>query len=115
MARIGVLALQGDFREHINVLRQLGADTEEVRLPQHLMRLDGLILPGGESTTVRKLLSQYDLMDAIRGLADEGLQERLREVGREVTRFSFLHHSEQAKQFLEQWESALDNPGGDLG
>ncbi len=52
---IGVLALQGDFAEHIVMLRQIGAEAVEVRLPSHLEGLDGLIIPGGESTTIGKL------------------------------------------------------------
>jgi 5'-phosphate synthase pdxT subunit len=50
--RIGVLALQGDFAEHLSMLRQLGVDGVEVRLPVHLAGLNGLIIPGGESTTI---------------------------------------------------------------
>ncbi len=73
MARIGVLALQGAFREHIRVLRRLGAKASEVRLPQHLAGLDGLILPGGESTTVSKLAADYQLFDPLRELAAGGL------------------------------------------
>ncbi len=66
MARIGVLALQGAFLEHIQALRRLGAETREVRLPAHLAGLDGLIIPGGESTTIGKLAVAYDLMDPLR-------------------------------------------------
>lgn len=73
MARIGVLALQGDFREHIQVLRRLGAEANEVRLPQHLAGLDGLILPGGESTTVGKLAMEYQLLEPLRELAASGV------------------------------------------
>ena len=73
MACIGVLALQGDFREHIHVLRRLGAEASEVRLPQHLSRLDGLILPGGESTTVGKLAVEFHLLDPLREVATSGL------------------------------------------
>lgn len=73
MVRIGVLALQGAFREHIRVLRRLGAEAKEVRLAQHLAGLDGLILPGGESTTVSKLATDYRLLDPMRDLAAGGL------------------------------------------
>jgi 5'-phosphate synthase pdxT subunit len=73
VARIGVLALQGDFREHIRILRRLGADANEVRLPQHLAGLDGLILPGGESTTMGKLAIEYQLLEPLRDLAGNGL------------------------------------------
>lgn len=64
--KIGVLALQGDFAEHIITLRRIGVDTAEVRLPRHLADLDGLIIPGGESTTIGKLAVAYDLMDPLR-------------------------------------------------
>lgn len=63
---IGVLALQGDFAEHIQILRQLGSDGREVRLPDHLENLDGLIIPGGESTTIGKLAALYGLMEPLR-------------------------------------------------
>ena len=64
---IGVLALQGDFHEHLGSLRRLGANATEVRLPQQLTGLDGLIIPGGESTTIGKLAAQYGLIEALRG------------------------------------------------
>jgi pyridoxal 5'-phosphate synthase pdxT subunit len=64
--RIGVLALQGAFREHAKALRAVGADVVEVRLPAHLDGLDGLVIPGGESTTMTKLASLYGLDEAIR-------------------------------------------------
>ena len=67
--RIGVLALQGAFREHAAMLRGLGADVVEVRLPEQLAGLDGLVIPGGESTTILKLASLYGLDEAIRGFA----------------------------------------------
>jgi 5'-phosphate synthase pdxT subunit len=65
--RIGVLALQGAFREHVRALRRLGADAVEVRLPEELADLDGLVIPGGESTTIARLAALYGLDDAIRG------------------------------------------------
>ena len=64
--RIGVLALQGAFREHVVALRRLGAEVTEVRLPEDLDGLDGLVIPGGESTTIMKLARLYGLDDAIR-------------------------------------------------
>ncbi len=60
--KIGVLALQGDFEEHINMLKKVGVETAEVRLPKHLDGLDGLIMPGGESTTIGKMAVAYDLI-----------------------------------------------------
>ena len=69
--KIGVLALQGDFAEHIVMLRKLGAETAEIRLPAQLDDLDGLIIPGGESTTMGKLMVDFDLLEPLRefGLA----------------------------------------------
>ncbi|MGB8646304.1 MAG: pyridoxal 5'-phosphate synthase glutaminase subunit PdxT [Anaerolineae bacterium] len=64
--KIGVLALQGDFREHIQMLRSLGVEACEVRKPDELQGLDGLIIPGGESTTIGKLAREYRLIDPIR-------------------------------------------------
>jgi 5'-phosphate synthase pdxT subunit len=64
--KIGVLALQGDFAEHCQVLNKLGVETVQVRLPGHLHRLDGLILPGGESTTIGKLCMDFDLLEPLR-------------------------------------------------
>ncbi|MEK6753604.1 MAG: pyridoxal 5'-phosphate synthase glutaminase subunit PdxT [Chloroflexota bacterium] len=64
--KIGVLALQGDFAEHISMLKKIGAETVEVRLPKHLDGLDGLIMPGGESTTIGKLAVAYGLMEPLR-------------------------------------------------
>jgi pyridoxal 5'-phosphate synthase pdxT subunit len=64
--RIGVLAVQGNFREHAAVLRRLGAEPVEVRLPEQLDGLDGLIIPGGESTAIARLMRLYGLDDAVR-------------------------------------------------
>jgi pyridoxal 5'-phosphate synthase pdxT subunit len=63
---IGVLALQGNFREHAAVLRRLGAEPVEVRLPEQLEGLDGLVIPGGESTAITRLMRLYGLEEAIR-------------------------------------------------
>jgi pyridoxal 5'-phosphate synthase pdxT subunit len=65
--RIGVLAVQGNFREHAAVLRRLGAEPVEVRLPGELAGLDGLIVPGGESTAITRLMRLYGLDEALRG------------------------------------------------
>jgi len=69
--KIGVLALQGAFIEHINILRGLGVEAVEVRLPEDLAGLDGLIIPGGESTTIGKLANAYEMMAPLRGFAEE--------------------------------------------
>ncbi len=63
---IGVLAVQGNFREHAAVLRRLGAEVVEVRLPDELDGLDGLVIPGGESTAITRLMRLYGLEEAIR-------------------------------------------------
>jgi 5'-phosphate synthase pdxT subunit len=64
--KIGVLAVQGNFREHAAVLRRLGADAVEVRKLEHLEGLDGLVIPGGESTAITRLMRIYGLEEAIR-------------------------------------------------
>ena len=71
--KIGVLALQGAFAEHISMLHQLKAKALPVRLPQELDGLDGLIIPGGESTSISKLMQDYKLMSKIGNLARNGL------------------------------------------
>ncbi len=71
--RIGVLAAQGAFAEHIAVLRQLKVEALPIRLPSQLKDLNGLIIPGGESTSISKLMLDYNLMGEIRNLADSGL------------------------------------------
>ncbi len=68
--KIGVLALQGAFAEHIAILKSLGAETCKVRLPEHLEGLSGLILPGGESTTFSKLAVDYELVEPLRRFAE---------------------------------------------
>lgn len=64
--KIGVLALQGDFAEHIVMLKRIGVATAEIRLPDQLHHLDGLIIPGGESTTIGKLAKDYHLIEPLR-------------------------------------------------
>jgi 5'-phosphate synthase pdxT subunit len=70
---IGVLAVQGDVREHVRVLTELGAHAYGIRRPTELDRLDGLVIPGGESTTMDKLVRAFDLYDPLRALIAEGL------------------------------------------
>ena len=69
--KIGVLALQGAFAEHVQLLRELGVEAVEVRLPGQLEGLDGLIIPGGESTTIGKLATLYNFMEPLRRFAAE--------------------------------------------
>ena len=71
MTIIGVLAVQGDFAEHIKVLKRLGVETREVRLPEDLEGLDGLIIPGGESTTIGKVATDFNLMEPLRKFGRE--------------------------------------------
>jgi pyridoxal 5'-phosphate synthase pdxT subunit len=73
MAKVGVLALQGDFREHVRVLETAGATPVEVRTPAELADVAALVIPGGESTTIGKLARAYDLVDPIRERAAEGM------------------------------------------
>ena len=71
MTRIGVLALQGDFVEHCKVLERIGAACVQVRLPAHLTGLDGLIIPGGESTTIGKLAEDFGLIQPLQRFGSE--------------------------------------------
>ena len=90
--RIGVLALQGAVREHVSAIREIGAEPVEVRLPRDLVGLDALILPGGESTTMRRLIDAYGLRDPIAALARAGapmldLEVRRNGYGRQLDSF----------------------------
>lgn len=69
--KIGVLALQGDFIEHQKIIEQLGVEVVQVRLPRHLSGLKGLIIPGGESTTIGKLAVAYDLIEPLKEFGNE--------------------------------------------
>ena len=71
--RIGVLAVQGDFREHLDTLRSIGVEGVEVRLPADLEDVDALILPGGESTTMRHLIGRWGLREPILALAGQNV------------------------------------------
>jgi 5'-phosphate synthase pdxT subunit len=71
--RIGILALQGDVREHAAALRSVGADPVAVRRPDELADLDGIIVPGGESTTIGKLLVTFELLEPLRKALEAGL------------------------------------------
>lgn len=71
--RIGVLAVQGAVREHVEAIREIGAEPVEVRLPRDLVDLDALVLPGGESTTMRRLIDAYGLREPIAAMARNGM------------------------------------------
>jgi 5'-phosphate synthase pdxT subunit len=72
MVKIGVLALQGAVREHIKAVENCGAEAVAIKHKEELKDVDGLILPGGESTTIRRLIDKYDFMDALKEFANEG-------------------------------------------
>ena len=87
---VGVLAIQGDFAEHIAVLGKLGVKAREIRLPEQLASLDGLIIPGGESTTLSRLMTIYNLREpiaemALRGQAVWGTCAGMIMLSREIT------------------------------
>lgn len=71
--KIGVLAVQGDFLEHRQTLSRLGIDAPEIRLPHQLDEIDGLIIPGGESTTIVQLIDMYGFRDVLRQRSQEGM------------------------------------------
>ncbi len=119
--KIGVLALQGAFIEHIHILRRLGVEAVEVRLPEELDGLDGLIIPGGESTTIGKLASLYGLIEPLRRFADErpvwgtcaGMIFMAKEVGREQPLLGLMDITVERNAFGRQVDSfqvGLDVP-----
>lgn len=73
MARVGVLALQGDVREHVKILTSLGVEAEPVRVAEELDAVDGLVIPGGESTTIGKLAERFELLEPLRRRIQEGM------------------------------------------
>ncbi len=124
--RIGVLALQGDFEEHCIVLKRLGVETVEVRLPEDLEGLDGLIMPGGESTTVGKLARDYGLEQPIRDLSGSmamwgtcgGLVLMARDVGMDQPILGIMDMVVQRNAFgrqVDSFEEDLDIAGLDGG
>ena len=73
MSRIGVLALQGDVREHLGLLREIGVEAVEVKTPDGLSAVDGLVIPGGESTTIGKMAVRFGILDPLRSALEGGL------------------------------------------
>lgn len=122
MATIGVLALQGAFVEHEATMGRLGMDVREVRLPEHLDGLDGLIIPGGESTTIGKLLVEWRLLDPLRARARDGFALygscagailMARDVGREQPRLGIMDIVVERNAFgrqVDSFETPLDIP-----
>lgn len=124
--RIGVLALQGDFEEHCKVLTRLGVEVLEVRLPQHLEKLNGLIIPGGESTTIGKLAERFGLLDPLRLRAKSmaiwgtcaGLVFMARDVGMSQPLLGVMDMVVQRNAFgrqVDSFEEDLEIPGIDGG
>ena len=120
---IGVLALQGDFAEHVAVLTRLGARTREVRLPEQIEGLDGLIIPGGESTTIARLIARWALLEPVRRRAREGmavwgtcagailLAERTADLDREGLRLMDIAVERNAfGRQVDSFEATLDVP-----
>jgi len=111
--KIGVLALQGDFQEHCEILSHLGVEVREVRLPEHLEGLSGLILPGGESTTIGKLAGDYGLLGPLQALSTSlamwgtcaGLVFMARDVGMEQPILGILDVVVQRNAFGRQIDS----------
>lgn len=111
--RIGVLALQGAFIEHRKVLQKLGVEVVEVRLPADLNGLDGLIIPGGESTTIGKLALTYGLMEPLKEFAKKkpvwgtcaGMIFMAREIGREQPRLGLMDITVERNAFGRQVDS----------
>ncbi len=73
MSRVGVLALQGDVREHLRILERLGADAATVKTPEQLESVDRLVIPGGESTTIGKMALRFGLLEPLRSALESGL------------------------------------------
>lgn len=119
--RIGVLALQGAFIEHEQMLRRLGVEAVEVRLPEHLDGLDGLIIPGGESTTIGKLATDFGLLEPLRRFAAErptwgtcaGLIFLARDAGRDQPLLGLMDVTVARNAFgrqVDSFEADLDVP-----
>lgn len=113
--RIGVLALQGAFIEHIKILHSLGVEAVEVRLPEDLIDLDGLIIPGGESTTIGKLAVIYNLVDPLREFAFEkpvwgtcaGMIFMAKEIGADQPTLDLMDVSVERNAFGRQVDSFI--------
>lgn len=119
--KIGILALQGAFIEHQAILDRLGVDTSQVRLPQHLAGLDGLIIPGGESTTIGKLMVAFRLLEPLREFGREkaiwgtcaGAILLSKDAGRDQPLLGLMDITIQRNAFgrqVESFEAALDVP-----
>jgi len=119
--KIGVLALQGDFAEHVAMLERLKVEAVEVRLPEQLMGLDGLIIPGGESTTIGKLARDYGLLEPLQQFGQRhaiwgtcaGAIFLAKDVGREQPVLGLMDIKVERNAFgrqLESFEADLQVP-----
>jgi pyridoxal 5'-phosphate synthase pdxT subunit len=73
MTRIGVLGLQGDIREHLRILEKVGVDSMEVKTPDQLATVEAIVIPGGESTTIGKMLVRFEMLEALRARIAGGM------------------------------------------
>lgn len=119
--KIGVLALQGDFSEHIAMLKRLQVEASEVRLPEQLNGLDGLIIPGGESTTIGKLAVAYNLMEPLKQFGQRhaiwgtcaGAIFLSKDIGRDQPLLGLMDIKVQRNAFgrqIDSFETDLDIP-----
>jgi len=119
--KIGVLALQGDFSEHIAMLKRLKVEASEVRLPGQLNGLDGLIIPGGESTTIGKLAVAYNLMEPLKTFGQRhamwgtcaGAIFLSKDIGRDQPLLGLMDIKVQRNAFgrqIDSFETELDIP-----
>ena len=119
--QIGVLALQGDFSEHISMLKRLQVEASEVRLPEHLNEIDGLIIPGGESTTIGKLAVAYNLMEPLQLFGQRhavwgtcaGAIFLSKDIGRDQPLLGLMNIKVQRNAFgrqIDSFETDLDIP-----
>lgn len=120
--KIGVLALQGAFIEHVKKLEALGVEAVQVRLPQDLDGLDGLIIPGGESTTIGKLATEYGLVEPLKRFAGEkpvwgtcaGMIFMAKEIGVQQPLLGLMDVTVQRNAFgrqVDSFETSLDANG----
>jgi 5'-phosphate synthase pdxT subunit len=115
--KIGVLALQGAFIEHIHMLRKLGLDAPEVRLPHEIIGLNGLVIPGGESTTIGKLMTNYGLLNPVRRFAKDhavwgtcaGMILMAKDTGREQAGLGMMDIIVERNAFGRQIDSFEEN------
>ena len=117
--KIGVLALQGDFIEHVKMFERLGQKAVEIRLPRQLQGINGLLIPGGESTTMMNLMQSFDLIEPIRKLAERscchlGHLRRPDMRGQKSTQSRFHAHGDAGIDEYHRYAQCLRQTGGQL-